>query len=76
MQRDFLATKYGLANEEPGRLVKADPECVHAAFVESLRLGIEYVEGGGTQRQDDLMLSPWKGSRHRPLGKPIVAEQQ
>ncbi|KAF9644449.1 Aldo/keto reductase [Thelephora ganbajun] len=41
----FLATKFGFAHGEPGRLVKADPEYVPEAFNKSLsRLGVDYVD--------------------------------
>ena len=41
----FLATKFGLAHGEPGRLVKANPEYVHEAFNKSLsRLGVDYID--------------------------------
>ena len=41
----FLATKFGSAHGEPGRLIKADPEYVQEAFNKSLsRLGVDYVD--------------------------------
>jgi len=41
----FLATKFGAAHGEPGRVIKADPEYVHEAFNKSLsRLGVDYVD--------------------------------
>jgi len=41
----LLATKFGLAHGDPGRVVKADPEYVHEAFDKSLsRLGVDYVD--------------------------------
>jgi aryl-alcohol dehydrogenase-like predicted oxidoreductase len=43
VQRD-LATEFGLANGEPGRLMRVGPEYVHVAFNRSLsRLGVEHV---------------------------------
>ena len=41
----FLATKFGFAHGEPGRLVKADPKYVHEALNKSLsRLGVDCVD--------------------------------
>ncbi|KAF9643230.1 Aldo/keto reductase [Thelephora ganbajun] len=41
----FLATKFGFAHGEPGRLVKADPEYVPEALNKSLsRLGVNYID--------------------------------
>jgi len=41
----FLATKFGLAHGEPGRVVKADPGYVYEAFNKSLsRLGVDHVD--------------------------------
>ena len=43
-QRD-LATKFGLTNGEPDRLMGVGPEYVHAAFNRSLsRLGVQHVD--------------------------------
>ncbi|KAI0072151.1 Aldo/keto reductase [Panus rudis PR-1116 ss-1] len=41
----FLATKFGLGANIPGRVVRADPEYVHEAFNKSLsRLGVDHVD--------------------------------
>ncbi|KAI0072150.1 Aldo/keto reductase [Panus rudis PR-1116 ss-1] len=41
----FLATKFGLNFETPGRVVRGEPEYVHAAFDKSLRrLGVDKID--------------------------------